>query len=160
MFWKRCLPYLALGFVVGAFAFWSPIIGAYWLFGGGWGGIIAALLFTFFLPVFCCFALETLTLRWHRPRLGVAGAMILGIWATGPLCMLLAGTREPGEGFHIAGAWSSVGQMTAIFPVSTFMMAAYYGSLFALQLTTIALPIFSITGWSFRPLIGHSVVRH
>jgi hypothetical protein len=160
MFGNRGLLYLTLGFAVGAFVFWSPIIGAFWLFGSDWGEIIAALLFTFFLPVFCCFVLEALTLRCHRPRLGIAVAMVLGIWATGPVCMLLAGTRETGEGFHMIGAWSSVGQMTAIFPISTFMMATYYGSLFALQLTTVALPIFSITRWSFRPLIGHSVVRH
>lgn len=154
MLWSRRLLFLALGFAVGAFAFWSPIVGAFWLFGADWGSIITGLLFTFLLPVFCCFVLELLTVRCKCPRSGVAIAMVFGIWVTGPLCMLLAGTREAGKGFHMAGAWNSVGHMTAIFPVSTFMMATYYGSLFAVQFSTIGLLIFSLSRSSFGRCSG------
>jgi hypothetical protein len=63
--------------------------------------------------------------------------------------MMLALTLAPGEGFHQAGAWNSVGLGTALFPLYTFMMATYEGSLFAILLTTTALIIFALSPWSF-----------
>jgi|SwirhisoilCB2_FD_contig_61_5624787_length_1022_multi_4_in_0_out_0_2 hypothetical protein len=146
------LSRVALGFAVGAFAFWLPIVALYWLFGGDWASLITGLLLTFLLPFFCCFALDSVAVAWNLPRLGLSVAMIFGIWATGPFFMTLANTSTAGEGFHMADAWGFVGFATATFPISTFMLSTYNLSLFAVQFTTFLLPIFSMAGWTFQPL--------
>lgn len=152
------LPYFALGLAAGASAFWLPVVGAYWAFGGDWGAIITSLPFTFLLPVFCCFVLEVLAVGYGRPRFGLSAAMILGIWATAPFWIMFANTCMAGEGFHMVDAWSSVAFMTATFPASTLMFSTYNGSLGALLFTTLALPIFSAANWTFQPLAGRCCV--
>jgi hypothetical protein len=67
--------------------------------------------------------------------------------------MTLANTSMAGEGFHLKDAWNFVGSATAMFPVSTFMLSTYSGALFAVQFTTLLLPIFATREWTFQPLM-------
>jgi hypothetical protein len=143
---------LARAFAAGALAFWSPVIIARFAFGEDLGVLLTIAPLTLVLPVLVCLALDSLAQWWDGPRPRLALAMITGIWATGPFFMMLALTFTPGEGFHQAGAWNSVGLGTALFPVYTFMMAAYEGSLFAVIFTTIGLIVFAFSHWSFGRL--------
>jgi hypothetical protein len=140
---------LALAFSAGALTFWSPVIIARLAFGETLAVFLAIVPFTLVLPVLVCLALDALA-RWcTAPRPQLALAMITGIWATGPFFITLALTFTPGEGFHQAGAWSFVGLGSALFPVYTFMMAAYEGLLFAVIFTTVGLIVFAFSHWSF-----------
>ena len=146
---KEPLIPLASAFAAAALSFWSPIILARLVFGQDLSVLLTVVPLTLALPVLLCLVLDLLG-QWQagtRPRLALA--MIAGMWASGPFCMMLALTFTPGEGFHQADAWSSVGLGTALFPVYTFMMATYEGSLFALLLTTLSLIAFSLSPWSF-----------
>jgi hypothetical protein len=64
----------------------------------------------------------------------VALTMLIGIWLLGPLMMLI-GASFSGGGFSKAGMWEVVA-MTALFPVFTFMMSTYDGTLLALLLVS------------------------
>jgi hypothetical protein len=149
---------IARSAVIGSLSFWLPIVISRALFGADRGVLLTILPLTFLLPVFCCLVLEVFTQKWRLSRPAFAGGMILGIWLTGPFWMMVANTSTAGEGFHMAGSWSSTAFMTAFFPASTFMMATYEGSLFALLFTTFSLLLFSITPWSFQPLLDRCVV--
>jgi hypothetical protein len=140
---------LAFAFATGALSFWSPVIIARLVLGEDWGALLTVVPLTLVLPVLACLALDLMAQRWTAPRPGLALAMIVGIWASGPFFMMLANTFTPGEGFHQADAWSFVGLGTALFPVYTFMMATYEGSLFAVLFTTIGLLVFSFADWNF-----------
>jgi hypothetical protein len=110
------------------------------------------------VPVFACFVLKSFAERWNRTRPVIACAMVTGIWATAPFWITLAQTFRPGEGFHMAGAWTYAGLMTAFFPLSTIIMSTYDGSLFAVLLTSASLFVFSVTGWSFQPLLSRCII--
>jgi hypothetical protein len=155
---SKRLALFARAALIGSLSFWLPILIARVLFGADWGVLRTVLLFTFLLPVLCCLVLEAFTEKWRQSRPGFAMAMLLGIWISGPFWMMLANTQAPGEGFHAAGAWPSLGLMTAAFPAATFMMSTYEGSLSALLLTTFALLVFSLSPWSFQPLTNRCVV--
>jgi hypothetical protein len=152
------LLYFAGAFAAASLSFWSPIVLVCMIFGVDFGALLTFLPLTLLLPVFACFILEALTERWHGSRRVFALAMILGIWATAAFWSTLALTFNPGEGFHAADAWNYVGLMTALFPVTTIMITAYNGSLFAVYFTTIALAVFSSTRWSFQPLLNRCIV--
>lgn len=126
---------------------------------------MTGVLFTFLLPIFCCFVLEACAMAWNRPRLGLSAAMVCGIWASGPSLMKLANTSMAGEGFHQPGAWGFVGFATATSPASTFMLSTYNGSLGAVVFTTFAVPLFATREWTFQPLVRRCsmcrfVLRH
>ena len=140
---------LALAFSAGALTFWSPVIIARLAFGEALAVLLTIVPLTLLLPVLVCLALDSLAQWCAAPRPQLALAMITGIWATGPFFITLALTLTPGEGFHQAGAWSSVGLGSALFPVYTFMMATYEGSLFAVIFTTVGLIVFAFRNWSF-----------
>lgn len=149
---------LLRGFLIGSFSFWLPIVSASLVFGPDWGALITIFVLTLCLPVAACFILEAFSARWNQPRSRFAAAMVFGIWVTGPFWIVLANTSVSGLGFHMAGAWSYVGLMTATFPLSLIMMATYHGSLFALLFTAVVLALFSATNWSFGPLLRRCVV--
>jgi hypothetical protein len=146
---KPAIP-LAFAFTTAALAFWLPVVFARLVFGEDLGVLLTIVPLTLALPVLLCFSLDLLAQWLAAPRLRLAVAMMAGIWASGPFFMTLALTVTPGEGFHQAGAWSSLGLGTALFPVYTFMMATYEGSLFAILLTTLALAAFAFSPWSFK----------
>jgi hypothetical protein len=145
---KESFLRLVLAFAAGAFSFWLPVIFARLVF-GELGILLTVTLLTLVLPALLCLALDFLAQWWTMPRPKLVLAMITGIWLTGPFFMMLSLTFTRGEGFHAPGAWSFLGLETALFPVSTFMMATYEGSLLAVLLTTLALTVFAFTSWSF-----------
>jgi hypothetical protein len=152
------LAQFTLAMAVGALSFWLPIVAARFLFGGDWGALLTIFPLTFALPLLGCLVLEAFTRQAGRPRIGFAGTMLFGIWIMAPFWITLADTAMPGQGFHMAGAWSYVGLTTAFFPFSVIMMSTYDGSLFAVLLTTIALLGFSATRWSFQPLLSRCII--
>ncbi|HET9164499.1 MAG TPA: hypothetical protein VFP11_00785 [Candidatus Angelobacter sp.] len=155
---SKRLTQFALAMAIGSLSFWSPIVAAHFLFGGDWGALLTIFPLTFALPLLGCLELEAFTHQAGRERLGFAGAMLLGIWITAPFWITLAGTAVPGQGFHMAGAWSYVVLTTALFPLSVIMMATYDGSLFAVLLTAIALLVFSATRWNFQPMLSRCII--
>jgi hypothetical protein len=70
----------------------------------------------------------------------IAVCQLFGIWALGPVWMLMSASFS-GGGFTQAVAWRSIGTLFLFFPVCTPMMATYDGSLAALGLTTLTLPV-------------------
>lgn len=149
---KRWL-WVLKGSFVGSLVFWVPMVMARTAFGPDWGTLLIFFPLTLILPVFACFVIEVFAKRWQGPRAELAVAMLAGVWASAGFWITLASTATPGEGFHMAGAWSFVGLMTATFPVSTIMLSTYHGSLGALCLTTIAVLVFSCTNWTFEPML-------
>ena len=70
---------------------------------------------------------------------------VLGIWITGPFFMMISSSFS-GGGFSRSDAGffvqiSFLVTCTAGFPIFTFMMSTYDGTLFALLITTALLPI-------------------
>jgi len=155
---SKPLAQFALAMAVGSLSFWSPIVAARFIFGGEWGVLPTIFPLTVALPLFGCLVLEAFTQQGGLSRFSFAGAMLLGIWITAPFLITLASTAMPGQGFHMAGAWSYVGLTTALFPLSVIMMATYDGSLFAVLLTSVALLAFSATRWSFQPLLSRCII--
>lgn len=149
---------MALAASIGSLVFWMPMLLARLAFGAYWGPLLIVFPLTFITPLFACFILELFSEQWKLSRLVFAAGMLFGIWATGPFWITLANTSTAGEGFHMAGAWSFVALMTAAFPLSTIPLATYHGSLGALLLTTMVLPLFAFTRWSFQPIARRCIV--
>ena len=72
----------------------------------------------------------------------VAFPMLLGIWALGPLFMMISSTFS-GGGVATPDAWELLIVGSFFFPLFTFEGSTYDGTLFAVGLTTILLIIFS-----------------
>ena len=64
----------------------------------------------------------------------------LGIWVTGPLFMMISATFV-GGGFSQPGGFSTVLLLTLLFPISTFSFSTYDGTLLAVLMTTVGLPM-------------------
>ena len=151
-------PWMLEGSLLGSLIFWLPMVMARAVFAPDWSALLIVFPFTLVLPVFACFVMEIFADQWKRPAWKVAFAMLLGIWVSGPFWITLANTLSPGQGFHMAGSWSFVALMTAAFPLTTIMLSTYHGSLGALFLTTIAVLVFSASGWTFRPILRRCVI--
>lgn len=129
--------------LLGAFLFWTPDVLVHWLRGkhfSGWDVLILTLL----LPSITCLVL---VLLWTRSRerkshKAEAFAALAGIWVFGPAMMSLewifGGAHAHGLRFVLV--------CTALFPVCTFVMSTYDGTLGALIIMT-ALLLF------LRPLL-------
>jgi hypothetical protein len=76
-------------------------------------------------------------------------AVCLGLWVLGPLAMFKSATPA-GGGFATEGSLNNVLALTAMFPLTTFMMAAYDGSLAGLLLGTVGLMIMSMRRRKFN----------
>jgi len=66
---------------------------------------------------------------------------VFGIWLFGPWMMMISWTFA-GGGFANPGTWQGVGMMTLAFPIFTFIGSTYDGTLGALLLATVCLPLF------------------
>ena len=135
-----------LSVVLGAGLFWIPDIALHAVAATG----LAAghvLVLTGLLPITCGlgFAYRCRAQMKVAMRLTVAGLMVLGVWLFGPLAMT-AGATFSGGGFSQSEAPVLPGLlgMTAMFPLTTFMMSAYDGTLGALVVVTILLPIVAV----------------
>jgi hypothetical protein len=91
------------------------------------------------MPVSTYFIRRMLLKKTDRVWL-VSLIILLGVWLSGPLCMMIARSAS-GGGFTQPNAWSDLSSMTLLFPLATWCMSAYDGSLGGLALTTIVLLI-------------------
>jgi hypothetical protein len=66
---------------------------------------------------------------------------VFGIWLFGPWMMMISWTLA-GAGFANPGTWKGVGMMTIAFPIFTFIGSTYDGTLLAVILASVCLPLF------------------
>jgi hypothetical protein len=146
-------------FAFGALYFWLPIVVVSVIFGSDLGELLTLLPLTLVLPFLACLVQELLARPIPESRFVVGLAMITGIWATGPFFMLLADTLARAPGVPLAEAWGALGWETALFPFTTFMIAAYHASLYAVLCATGALLLFSAMEWSVQGLVTKCMLR-
>ena len=122
--------------------FWGPNVLVHWLRASRFSNFDVIGL-TVLLPVttYLFFQMIWWPARNRKDRLSPALFAILGIWITGPsmltLSLIFCDRLSPSDAEH----FSTVG--TLLFPLFTFLMSTYDGSVFAVLLTTLALPIFA-----------------
>jgi len=126
---------------LGAIVFWVPDIIVHALTRDKFGGI-ETLLLTFFLPFLTCFALaRARRVKGTPTNFLYAGLLaVLGIWFLGPLMMTLSASFS-GGGFTRPDWWQAALLGTVAFPIFTFIMSTYDGTLFAVFVVTAALPL-------------------
>ena len=131
-------------FGLGAFMFWAPDFVLHAIRRDTFSGL-EVLSLTLFSPSLTCLAVS---LDWRangnsRTFLPAALSAVLGIWLLGPLMMMINASFSYG-GFTQPDGLYRVFYSTLIFPLFTFMMSAYDGTLFAVLLATLALPLMSV----------------
>lgn len=156
---KEKFSLIARSFAFGALYFWLPIVAVCVIFGHDWGELLTLLPLTLVLPFLVCLIQELLARAVPESRFIVGLGMITGIWATGPFFMLLADTLTRAPGVPVAEAWGALGLETALFPLSTLMIAAYHAAFFAVLFATGALLLFSATEWSVQGLVTRCKLR-
>jgi hypothetical protein len=127
--------------LLGALVFWTPNVVVHWIIAYRFSGFVVIGL-TVLLPAvtilfFHAFLWPSLK---QESRLSAALFAVLGIWITGP-SMLTFSASFCGGGLTQPDAWRFFVFGTLLFPLFTFVMSAYDGTLFALLLTTLLLPI-------------------
>jgi hypothetical protein len=127
--------------LLGALVFWTPNIVVHWIIAYRFSGFVVIGL-TVLLP-----AVTVLFFRaflWpsqkQESRLSPALFAVLGIWIAGP-SMLTFSASFCGGGLTQPDAWRFFVFGTLLFPLFTFVMSAYDGTVFAVMLTTLLLPI-------------------
>jgi hypothetical protein len=130
---------------IGSVIFWGPDIALHAARGGRFSGIDVILL-TIALPAFSGSCLVWIWKRGiaFKTRACRVILPIIGIWLFGPLMLMISATTGRG-GFAKSGIWHSLGEMTLMFPVSTFIGSTYDGTLFAVFLATLCLPLLGIS---------------
>lgn len=127
--------------LLGGFVFWTPNVVVHWIIAYRFSGFDVIGL-TVLLPATTILFFRTVS--WpslkQESRLSPALFAVLGIWITGP-SMLTFSSSFCGGGLSQPDAWRFFVFGTLLFPVFTFVMSAYDGTLFALLLTTLLLPI-------------------
>jgi len=126
--------------LLGGLIFWTPSVLLHWARGNQFSGwdVIALTVGLPITTVLFLFIMRKL-LGWSENRVSEFLFAILGIWLLGPL-MMFVGESFAGGGFSKLGGWHFVLKGTIFFPVVTFMMSTYDGTLFALLLATALLP--------------------
>lgn len=139
---KNYLPALKY-IVLGPLIFWVPSVFLHLLRGDRFAGIEAITL-TILLPLITCLALAFYWRIQRTPqgKLTFALFAVLGIWLFGPVMMAVSASNT-GGGFSRPDGLHVVLVETCMFPVFTFIMSTYDGTLGALLLTTILLPSMS-----------------
>jgi hypothetical protein len=127
--------------LLGGLVFWTPNVVVHWIIAYRFSGFVVIGL-TVLLPATTIFFFRMIL--WPSPkqqsRLSQALFAVLGIWVAGPSMMTFS-SSFCGGGFSQPDAWRFFVFGTLLFPVFTFVMSAYDGTLFALLLTTLLLPI-------------------
>jgi hypothetical protein len=127
--------------VVGACAFWVPDIVVHALRGNLFGRLDVICL-TVSLPLLTCFSVAWI---WNAKRdvgrlLPAGWAAVLGVWLFGPLMMSIGAGIRGGRFFH--PEWSQeIVLGTFLFPLTTWVLSTYDGTLFALIIVTVGLPL-------------------
>ncbi|KPK51806.1 MAG: hypothetical protein AMS22_10305 [Thiotrichales bacterium SG8_50] len=123
--------------LVGAAAFWIPDILIQWLRPPH---RIWILMLTFLVPAIV--GMVWLFLSQHpshsRFRAGLPLFMLLGIWLLGPMAIAIEALPTGGK-FLDSGHLGEFMMLWAMFPVSTFIMSTYSGSLGGVGLATLML---------------------
>jgi hypothetical protein len=125
---------------LGGFIFWAPSVFLHWLRGYRFSRL-DVLGLTVLLPITTGLVLVIDWKRWLKieNRLPAALFALLGIWLFGPLMMSVSGTFS-GGGISQPDGWHFILIGTCLFPMFTFIMSTYDGTLGALLLTTALLP--------------------
>ena len=133
------LKFYSLFLLIGALSYWLIDIAIHFISGG-----VAIISQTIVVPI-----VVTITYFYTRKKIGQKFAiglplfMILGIWLFGPLGIAIGAI--PGGGTFLESVnLRDFFALWAVFPVSTYIMSAYSGSLAGLALTTILLVIFAM----------------
>jgi hypothetical protein len=127
--------------LLGALVFWTPNVVVHWIIAYRFSGLVVIGL-TVLLPATTILFFRTyfwLALK-QESRLSPALFAVLGIWITGPSMMTLSASFC-GGGLTQPDAWRFFVFGTLLFPLFTFVMSAYDGTMFALLLTSLLLPI-------------------
>ena len=131
--------------LLGGLVFWTPNVVVHWIIAYRFSGFVVIGL-TVLLPATTILFFRTPS--WPSPkqesRLSQALFAVLGIWIAGP-SMLTFSASFCGGGLSQPDAWRFFVFGTLLFPVFTFVMSAYDGTLFALLLATLLLPILANT---------------
>jgi hypothetical protein len=128
--------------ITASLAFWIPDAVYHGLRGEqitGWDVLLLSLL----LPASVSSFFFAFVARRVTP-VATALASVLAIWVTGPWMIMVA--KSGLRGFSLADALDAIPSFVFLFPVFTFMLSIYDGTLPALIVATIALPV-----------IGHAV---
>jgi hypothetical protein len=144
---KERIPGALTHAALGGFVFWTPNIVVHWISGYRFSGF-EVLGLTILLPATTYLFFRTVSwpsLNQER-RLSQAAFAVLGIWIFGP-SMLTFSASFCGGGLTQPDAWRFFAFGTLLFPLFTFVMSAYDGTLFALLLTTVLLPVLA-NSWS------------
>jgi hypothetical protein len=127
--------------LLGGIVFWAPNIAVHWMTGYRFS-YSDAIGVTFLLPAATYLFFRLVFWPWRKleDRLPPALFAVLGIWITGP-AMLTFSASFCGGGLTQPDAWHFFVFGTLLFPLFTFVMSTYDGTLFALLLVTLLLPI-------------------
>jgi len=127
--------------LLGGLVFWTPNVVVHWIIAYRFSGFVVIGL-TVLLPATTIFFFRMIS--WPSPkqqsRLSQALFAVLGIWIAGP-SMLTFSSSFCGGGLSQPDAWRFFVFGTLLFPVFTLVMSAYDGTVFAVMLTTLLLPI-------------------
>jgi len=131
------IKHYALYAMVGAIAYWVPDILIQWLQPPHRVWIT---LLTFFVPASAAAAWFLLSRRPSHAqfRVGLPMFMLLGIWLLGPLAIAI-GMVPAGGKFLEPEQLSGFLMLWAMFPIATFTMSTYSGSLGGVGLVTLIL---------------------
>jgi hypothetical protein len=139
---KSYLPALRY-IVLGPLIFWVPSVFLHLLRGYRFSGIETITL-TILLPLITCLALSFYwkIRRTSKDKLTFALFAVLGIWLFGPVMMSVSASNS-GGGFSRPDGLHFVLVGSCVFPVFTFIMSTYDGTLGALLITSVLLPLMS-----------------
>ena len=132
-----------------ALAFWIPDIVIHAYSGKSFFGR-EVLIMTALLPIICTssfYAIRKVREYKDRQTLTIVSS-VLGIWITGPFFMMISSSFS-GGGFSqpnlgLFGQMSFLVTSTAGFPIFTFMMSTYDGTLFPLLMTSALIPLIGL----------------
>lgn len=133
----------AIQILLGGIVFWTPNIAVHWIRGYRFSNFDVIGL-TILLPAttYFFFRFVLWPLRKESGRFSEAWFAVLGIWIAGP-SMLTLSASFCGGGLSQPGAWHFFVIGTLLFPVFTLMMSTFDGTVFALLLTSLLLPLFA-----------------
>ena len=127
--------------LLGGLVFWTPSIVVHWMRAYRFSGFDVIGLTVFLsLTTYVFFRIVWWQSRERESRLSKALFAVLGIWIIGP-SMLTFSSSFCGGGLSQPGAWHFFVFGTLLFPVFTFIMATYDGTLGALLLAALLLPV-------------------
>jgi|WetSurMetagenome_2_1015567.scaffolds.fasta_scaffold277986_2 hypothetical protein len=127
----------------GAMSYWIPDILV---------RLIWVPLASFFPPVICyafCYCLPRRG-KHQKSKIGITLCALLGVWLWGPTAMLIGGPLSGGTLFSSCRDLLQFLYIWLAFPLSTWVMSTYSGSLGGVALITIALIVRAIAlkaGW-------------